>query len=87
MQYAVGNEILARTVAFHYGLDEVLGYVLIVGQQLLGVFGQAVATVTERGVVVMASDAWVEAYAVDDGFRVQPLHFGIRVQLVEVGYP
>ena len=35
----------------------------------------------------MASDTWVEAYTVDDGFRVQPFHFGIRVQLVEVGYP
>ena len=87
MQYAVGNEILARTVAFYDSLDEVLGYVLIVGQQLLGVFGQAVATVTERGVVVMASDARVEAYTVDDGFRVQTLHLGVRVQLIEIRDP
>ena len=70
MQYAVGNEILARAVAFHDGLDKVFRNVLIVGQQLLGVFGQAIAAVTERRVVVMASDAWVEAYAIDDGFRV-----------------
>ena len=87
VQYAVGNEILARAVAFYDSLDEVFRNVLIVGQQLLGVFGQAVSAVAERRIVVMASDAWVEAYAVDDGFRVQPLHFGIRVQLVEVGYP
>ena len=87
MQYAVGNEILARAVAFYDSLDEVFRNVLIVGQQLLGVFGQAVSAVAERRIVVMASDAWVEAYAVDDGFRVQPFHFGIRVQFVEVGYP
>ena len=62
VQYAVGNEILARAVAFHDGLDEVFRDILVIGQQLLGVFGQAVAAVTKRGVVVMASDAWIEAY-------------------------
>ena len=46
VQYAVGNEILARAVTFHYGLDEVFRDILVIGQQLLGVFGQAVAAVT-----------------------------------------
>ena len=87
VQYAVGNEILTGFIAFHDGLDEVFRNILIISQQLLGVLGQAVAAVTERRVVVMASDAWVKAYAVDDGFRVQTLHLGIRVQFVEVGDP
>ena len=53
VQYAVGNEILARAVAFYDSLDEVFRNVLIVGQQLLGVFGQAVSAVAERRIVVM----------------------------------
>ena len=36
VQYAVGNEILARAVTFHYGLDEVFRDILVIGQQLLG---------------------------------------------------
>ena len=57
VQYAVGNEILARAVAFHDGLDKGFRDILVIGQQLLGVFGQAVAAVTERRIVVVASDA------------------------------
>ena len=78
---------LARAVAFHYGLDKDFQERLDSWPTVVGVLGQAVAAVTERGVVVMAPDAWVEAHTVDDGFRVQPLHFGVRVQFVEVGYP
>ena len=87
VQYAVGNEILTGFIAFHDGLDEVFRNILVIGQQLLGVFGQAVAAVTERRIVVMASDAWVKAYTVDDGFRVQTLHLGVRVQLIEIRDP
>ena len=39
LQHLVGHEILAGAV----GLDQVLGHVLVVRQQLLGVLGQAVA--------------------------------------------
>ena len=56
-----------------------------VGQQLLGVLGQAVAAVAEAGVVVVGADAWVHAHAVDDLLRVEPLHLRIGVQLVKVG--
>ncbi len=40
----------------HHGTEE-LRHVLVVGQQLLGVLGQAVAAVAEAGVVVVRSDA------------------------------
>lgn len=84
-QHAVGDEVLPRAVALHDGLDEVLGHVGVVGQQLLGVLRQAIAAVAEGGVVVVRADAGVEAHAVDDGLRVQSLHLGVGVQLVEVG--
>ena len=87
VQHLVGNEILARSVRFHNGMDQVLRHVRIVGQQLFRVLRQAVAPVSERWVVVVRTDARVQADAVDDGLRVQPLHLRIRVQLVEVAHP
>ena len=45
LQHLVGHEVLAGAVGLDDGLDQVLGHVLVVGQQLLGVLGQAVATV------------------------------------------
>ena len=58
-QHLVGDEVLTGAVALHDGLYEVLGYVFVVGQQLFGVFWQAVAAVAEGGVVVERSDARV----------------------------
>ena len=53
LQHLVGHEVLAGAVGLDDGLDQVLGHVLVVGQQLLGVLGQAVAAVAEAGVVVV----------------------------------
>ena len=86
-QDALGDEVLARTVRFDDRMDQVLRHVAVVGEQLLGVLGQTVAAVAERRVVVMVADARVEADAVDDLARVQPMRLGIGVQLVEVGEP
>ena len=63
LQHLVGHEVLAGAVGVHDGLDQVLGHVLVVGQQLLGVLGQAVAAVAEAGVVVVAADARLQAHA------------------------
>ena len=82
----VGDEVLACAVALDDGLDEVLRHVFVVGQQLLGVLGQAVAAVAERRVVVEVADAWVEAHALDDAVGVETLHLGVGVQLVEVAH-
>ena len=57
LQHLVGHEVLAGAVGVNYGLDQVLGHVPVVGQQLLSVLGQAVAAVAETGVVVVRSDA------------------------------
>ena len=84
LQDLVGYEVLAGAVALDYGRHHVLGDVGVVGKELLGVLGQAVAAVAEGGVVVVAAYAGVEAYAADYGLGVEPLDLGVGVKLVEV---
>ena len=78
--------ILACSVTFNNSLNQIFGHVGIVGKQLLGVLGQTVATIAEAGIVVMAADARVEAYAIDDLLSVQSFALGVGVQLIEVGH-
>ena len=59
--------------------------VFVVGEELFGVFGEAVAAVAEGGIVVVGADAGVEGDAVDDVFGVQTFGLGVGVELVEVG--
>ena len=86
LEDGLGDEVLAHGVRFDNRADQRAGYVRIVGQQLLGVLGQTVAAVTEAGVVVVHADARVEADSFDDLARIQPVGFGVGVQLVEVGH-
>ena len=86
LQHLVGHEVLAGAVGLHDGLDQVLRHVPVVGQQLLGVLGQAVAAVAEAGVVVMAADARLQAHAVDDVAGVEAADLAVGVELVEVGH-
>ena len=86
LQHLVGDEVLAGAVGVHDGLDQVLGHVPVVGQQLLGVLGQAVAAVAEAGVVVVRSDARLQADAVDDVAGVEAADLAVGVELVEVGH-
>jgi len=81
------NELFSRPVALHDRGDEVLGHALIVGPKLLGVFGQTVSSIAERGVVVALADPRVEADAVDDALRVEPLDLGVGVEFVEIRDP
>ena len=69
-QYGIGYIVLAGAIAFYYGFNEILGYILIVGQQLLGVLGQTIASITKGGIVVMIADTGVKAYSLDDGLGV-----------------
>ena len=61
-QDLLGNEVLAGAVGGHDGFDQVFRHVPVVGQQLLGVLGQAVAAVAETGVVVMVADPRVQPH-------------------------
>lgn len=84
LQHLVCHEVLAGAVGLDDGLDQVLRHVPVVGQQLLGVLGQAVAAVAEAGVVVVAADARLQAHAVDDVAGVEASHLAVGVELVEV---
>src|SRR3989338_3128892 len=83
---AFRNKILARGVGLDDGMDQVLRDILIVGEHLFRIFWQAIAAVTKRRVVVVISDARIEAYSLDDLFRIKPMGGRISVELVEVGY-
>jgi len=78
-QDLLGDEILARAVCLHNRMDQVLRYIAVVGQQLLGVLRQAIAAIAKAGVVVMATDTRVEANAVDDLPAIQPVGGGVGV--------
>ena len=78
---------LTSTVAFHDGAHHILGHLVVIGQQLLGVLRQTVASVAETRVVVVRADARVQTYSFDDGTGVQSLHLGVGVQFVEVAHP
>ena len=86
LQHLVGHEVLAGAVGLDDGLDQVLRYVPVVRQQLLGVLGQAVTAVAEAGVVVVATDARLQAHAVDDVAGVKAADLAVGVELVEVGH-
>ena len=85
-EYAVGNEVFSGTVALYDGLDQILGYVLIVREKLLGVFREAVAAVAEGRVVIVVADARVEADAFDDGGSVEAFYFGVGVEFIKIRY-
>ena len=83
-QDPVSDEVLTGAVAVDYRLDKVLRDICIVREKLLGVFRKAVASVTERRVVVEVTYSRVEAHAPDDVARVKSLHLRVGVKLVEV---
>lgn len=80
----VGDEVLPGAVALDDGGHHLLRHIGIVGEKLLGVLGKTVASVAEGGVIVVGTDARVEAYAVDNGLRVEALDLGVGVKFVEV---
>ena len=67
----IRDEVFTRAVGIHNGRNQVVRHRLIVSQQLLGIFWQAVTTVTEGRVVVMVTDTRVKTHALDDLTGVQ----------------
>ena len=86
-QKLIDDKLLSRAVGIDDGANQVLGDVLEVGEELLGILGQAVPAVAEAGVVVVGPDARVQADSLDDIARVEALALGIGVELVEVRNP
>ena len=81
---AVGDEVLADRVGLDDRFDHRLGHIAVIGEQLLGVFGEAVSAVAKRRIVVMAADTGIHAHTVDDLLRVESLGLRVSVELVEV---
>ena len=75
LQHLVGDEVFAGTVSVNDGLDQILGHVLAVRQQILGVFGQVVAAIAEARVVTAGANARLQAYTVDDVARKRAKQF------------
>ena len=86
-EHHLGDVVLAGVVGLHNGGNQVLRHITEVGPQLLGVLGQAVATVAKGGIVVLAANPGVKTDPLDDGSGVQAPHLCVGVQLVEVGHP
>ena len=85
LQDTVRDIILAGAVALDDGGHHILRNIRKVGQELLGILGQAVAAVTEGGVVIVGADPGIQADAADDIPGIQALGFGIGIQLVKIG--
>ena len=85
-QHPVGYEVLTGAVRLYDGFDQVLRHIGVVGQELLGVFGQTITAVAKRRVVIMCADTRIKTNTVNDGLRVQAFHLGICVQFVEIAH-
>ena len=53
----MGDEVFAGGVGVDDGANQCLRHILVVGQQLFGIFGQAVTAIAKAGVVVVAAYA------------------------------
>ena len=76
MKYLVCDKIFSGAVAFYNGGHHVLRDILEVGQELFGVLWQAITAVAKGRIVVVGSDPWIQADAIDDLTGVQSLGFG-----------
>ncbi len=81
------NEVLARGVGLDDGVDDVLRHVAVVGEELLGILGQAGATVAEAGVVVVGAYARIKADAFDNLAGIKAMGGGVGIELIKIGGP
>ena len=78
--------ILALVIGCDGGADDAVRNVAEVRHQLARVLRQAISAVAERRIVVVCADARIEAHAVDDLPRVEPLELAVGIELVEVAH-
>ena len=64
----IGNMIFPRAVGRNNSRNQILRYILIVGQKLLCIFWQAVSTISERRIIIKISDARIKADTINNIF-------------------
>ena len=75
----ISDKVITDGIGVDDGTNQCLRHILEVGQQLFGIFGQAVAAVAKAGVAVVAAYAGVQAYALDNLLGVKPVGAGEAV--------
>src|SRR3546814_9854878 len=73
------DEILARRVRRHDRLDQILRHILVIGEHLLGILGQAIAAIAEGRIVIEAADPGIETHAVRSEEHTSELQSLMRI--------
>ena len=82
--HTVRNEIIPRPVAVRDSRHRVLSNFCVICQQLLDVFRQAVAVVSEGRIVIVRPDTRVETNALNDLLCVQPFALCVGIEFIEI---
>lgn len=84
LQHLIGNEVLTGAIALYDGFYQVLRHIVVVGQQLFGVFRETIAAIAEAGVIVMGANTGIKTNAFDNGLCIKSFNLGIGIEFVEV---
>ena len=83
-QYTVSNKIFPGPITFHDRLYQILRYILIISQQLFGIFRQTLSAITDSWIIVMVADSWIQTNPFNDLPRIQSFAFRISIKFVEI---
>ena len=85
-EYLMCDKVLSGIIRRNDGCNDIIGRILIIGQQLTGILRKAVAPITEGRIVIVRTDAGIEPYSSNDLLGIQAVQFGVCIQLIEKGY-
>ena len=72
-------KVLTCTVTLNDSLDKIFRYIGIVSKQLLSVFRQTIAVITERRIVIEGADTWVKTYTLNDVRCIKTFYLSVGV--------
>ena len=85
-QNAVCDIVFTCSVGFNDCFNQILRNICVVCKELFGVFRQTVTAISERWIIVVKSDTWIKADAIDNLLCIQTFHLCIGIQFVKVRY-
>ena len=83
LQYTFRYKVLPGTVRFYDCANQILWNILVVCQQLLGVFWQAIASISKRRIIIMIPDSSIHANTVNDLSGIQTMYLRIAIKLIK----